>query len=152
MGDFGNGYSLKDKNKAKTEHGIGKSVKSQSQSQQVKDEAETKEILSGQPTKYALEILKKYGMDSSDPVDTPMVDMTKLDEELQGTPVDATRYRGMIGSLINYRAFGKTRRKGRVLKHKRRVCESRLILTSICRILLEEYVVSKDFEELKAIA
>ncbi|GJT10853.1 retrovirus-related pol polyprotein from transposon TNT 1-94 [Tanacetum coccineum] len=41
-------------------------------------------------TKYALEILKKYGMDSSDPVDTPMVDRTKLDEDLQGTPVDAT--------------------------------------------------------------
>ncbi|GJZ11007.1 retrovirus-related pol polyprotein from transposon TNT 1-94 [Tanacetum coccineum] len=37
---------------------------------------------------------------SSDPVDTLMVDRTKLDEDLQGTPVDATRYRGMIGSLI----------------------------------------------------
>ncbi|GJY89328.1 retrovirus-related pol polyprotein from transposon TNT 1-94 [Tanacetum coccineum] len=34
-------------------------------------------------TKYALEILKKYGMDSSDSVDTPMVDITKLDEDLQ---------------------------------------------------------------------
>ncbi|GJT24467.1 hypothetical protein Tco_0894404 [Tanacetum coccineum] len=29
-----------------------------------------------------------------------MVDWTKLDEDLQGTPVDATRYQGMIGSLI----------------------------------------------------
>ncbi|GKG17821.1 hypothetical protein Tco_0372119, partial [Tanacetum coccineum] len=29
-----------------------------------------------------------------------MVDQTKLDEDLQGTPVDATRYRGMIGSLM----------------------------------------------------
>ncbi|GKF87158.1 hypothetical protein Tco_0258035, partial [Tanacetum coccineum] len=51
----GNRYSLKDKNKAKTdkiEHENGKSVKSQkvkSQSQQVNDEAETKEILSGHP-------------------------------------------------------------------------------------------------------
>ncbi|GJT59318.1 retrovirus-related pol polyprotein from transposon TNT 1-94 [Tanacetum coccineum] len=34
--------------------------------------------------KYALEILNKYGMDSSDSVDTPMVDRTKLDEDLQG--------------------------------------------------------------------
>ncbi|GJZ89721.1 retrovirus-related pol polyprotein from transposon TNT 1-94 [Tanacetum coccineum] len=33
-------------------------------------------------TKYALEILKKYGMDSSDSVDTPMVDRTKLDKDL----------------------------------------------------------------------
>ncbi|GKD41387.1 hypothetical protein Tco_1261594 [Tanacetum coccineum] len=32
----GNGYSLKDKNEAKTEHENGKSVKSQSQSQKVK--------------------------------------------------------------------------------------------------------------------
>ncbi|GJS56620.1 putative ribonuclease H-like domain-containing protein [Tanacetum coccineum] len=51
-------------------------------------------------TKYALEILKKYGMDSSDPVDTPMVDRTKQDEDLQGTPVDASRYRCMIVSLM----------------------------------------------------
>ncbi|GJV94305.1 retrovirus-related pol polyprotein from transposon TNT 1-94 [Tanacetum coccineum] len=35
-------------------------------------------------TKYALETLKKYGMDICDLVDTPMVDQTKLDEDLQG--------------------------------------------------------------------
>ncbi|GJR23923.1 retrovirus-related pol polyprotein from transposon TNT 1-94 [Tanacetum coccineum] len=34
-----------------------------------------------------------------DSVDTPMVEKNKLDEDLQGTPVDATLYRGMIGSL-----------------------------------------------------
>ncbi|GKE99041.1 retrovirus-related pol polyprotein from transposon TNT 1-94 [Tanacetum coccineum] len=49
---------------------------------------------------YALEIIKKYGMLSSDPVDTPMVDKTKLDKDLQGKPVDHTHYRGMIGSLM----------------------------------------------------
>ncbi|GJZ60279.1 retrovirus-related pol polyprotein from transposon TNT 1-94 [Tanacetum coccineum] len=37
---------------------------------------------------------------SSDSVDTPMVDRTKLDEDLQGIPVDPTRYRGMAGSLM----------------------------------------------------
>ncbi|GKC12176.1 hypothetical protein Tco_1008958 [Tanacetum coccineum] len=47
-----------------------------------------------------LEILKKYGMDSSDSVDTPMVDRTKVDEDLQGKTVDPTHYRGMIGSLM----------------------------------------------------
>ncbi|GJU63338.1 retrovirus-related pol polyprotein from transposon TNT 1-94 [Tanacetum coccineum] len=40
--------------------------------------------------KYALEILKKYGMDLTDPVDTPMVDRLKLDEDLKGIPVDQT--------------------------------------------------------------
>ncbi|GJR60871.1 retrovirus-related pol polyprotein from transposon TNT 1-94 [Tanacetum coccineum] len=52
------------------------------------------------PDKYALEILKKYGMDSSDSVNTPMVDKTKLDEDLQGKTVDPTHYRGMIGSFM----------------------------------------------------
>ncbi|GKD32418.1 retrovirus-related pol polyprotein from transposon TNT 1-94 [Tanacetum coccineum] len=50
--------------------------------------------------KYALETLKKYGMDLSDPVDTPMVDRLKLDEDLLGIPVDQTRFRGMVGSLM----------------------------------------------------
>ncbi|GJU76420.1 retrovirus-related pol polyprotein from transposon TNT 1-94 [Tanacetum coccineum] len=43
---------------------------------------------------YAFEIIKKYGMLSSDPVDTPMVEKSKLDEDLQGKPVDPTHYRG----------------------------------------------------------
>ncbi|GJW96933.1 retrovirus-related pol polyprotein from transposon TNT 1-94 [Tanacetum coccineum] len=40
--------------------------------------------------KYALETLKKYGIDLSDPVNTPMVDRLKLDEDLMGIPVDQT--------------------------------------------------------------
>ncbi|GJU09919.1 retrovirus-related pol polyprotein from transposon TNT 1-94 [Tanacetum coccineum] len=54
--------------------------------------------------KYALETLKKYGMDLSDPVDTPMVDRLKLDEDLMGIPVDQTRFRGMVGSLMHLTA------------------------------------------------
>ncbi|GJT02666.1 retrovirus-related pol polyprotein from transposon TNT 1-94 [Tanacetum coccineum] len=50
--------------------------------------------------KYALKTLKKYGMDLSDPVDTPMVDRLKLDEDLMGIPVDQTRFRGKVGSLM----------------------------------------------------
>ncbi|GKA61206.1 retrovirus-related pol polyprotein from transposon TNT 1-94 [Tanacetum coccineum] len=51
-------------------------------------------------SKYALEIIKKYGMESSDPVDTPMVEKSKLDADPQGKEVDPTRYRKMIGSLM----------------------------------------------------
>ncbi|GKC70547.1 retrovirus-related pol polyprotein from transposon TNT 1-94 [Tanacetum coccineum] len=51
-------------------------------------------------SKYASEIIKKYDLLTSDYVDTPMVEKNKLDEDLQGTPVDATLYRGMIGSLM----------------------------------------------------
>ncbi|GJU73398.1 retrovirus-related pol polyprotein from transposon TNT 1-94 [Tanacetum coccineum] len=45
---------------------------------------------------YALEIIKKYGMLSIDPVDTPMVDKRKLDKDLKGKPVDPTHYHWMI--------------------------------------------------------
>ncbi|GJZ65286.1 retrovirus-related pol polyprotein from transposon TNT 1-94 [Tanacetum coccineum] len=51
-------------------------------------------------SKYALEIIKKYGMESCDPVDTPMVEKSKLDADLQGKEVDPTRYCGMIGSFM----------------------------------------------------
>ncbi|GKB15801.1 retrovirus-related pol polyprotein from transposon TNT 1-94 [Tanacetum coccineum] len=51
-------------------------------------------------SRYTQEILIKYGMDTSDPVDIPMVDRLKLDEDPLGIPVDPTRYRGMIGSLM----------------------------------------------------
>ncbi|GJX56390.1 retrovirus-related pol polyprotein from transposon TNT 1-94 [Tanacetum coccineum] len=51
-------------------------------------------------SKYASEIIKKYGLLASDSVDTPMVEKNKLDEDLQGTPVDATLYRDMNGSLM----------------------------------------------------
>ncbi|GKB33212.1 retrovirus-related pol polyprotein from transposon TNT 1-94 [Tanacetum coccineum] len=48
-------------------------------------------------SKYASEIVKKYGLHTTDSVDTPMIENKKLDEDLQGEPVDATLYRGMIG-------------------------------------------------------
>ncbi|GJX01928.1 retrovirus-related pol polyprotein from transposon TNT 1-94 [Tanacetum coccineum] len=51
-------------------------------------------------SKYANEILKKFDIHKSDPVDTPMVDRTKLDEDLSGIPIDLTRYRGMVGCLM----------------------------------------------------
>ncbi|GJV46955.1 hypothetical protein Tco_1437167 [Tanacetum coccineum] len=39
-------------------------------------------------------------MESSDPVDTPMVEKSKLDEDSQGKAVDPTHYRGMVGTLM----------------------------------------------------
>ncbi|GJW96059.1 hypothetical protein Tco_0177867 [Tanacetum coccineum] len=39
-------------------------------------------------------------MESNDPVDTPMVEKSKLDEDPQGKVVDPTHYRGMIGTLM----------------------------------------------------
>ncbi|GKE41708.1 retrovirus-related pol polyprotein from transposon TNT 1-94 [Tanacetum coccineum] len=51
-------------------------------------------------SKYALESLNKYGMESSNPVDTSMVEKSKLDVDTQGKAVDPTHYRRMIGTLI----------------------------------------------------
>nr|GFB03300.1 hypothetical protein [Tanacetum cinerariifolium] len=51
-------------------------------------------------SKYMLEILKKYGMESCDPVGTPMEIKDKLDLDQNGTSVDATKYRSMIGALM----------------------------------------------------
>nr|GEV17142.1 uncharacterized mitochondrial protein AtMg00810-like [Tanacetum cinerariifolium] len=51
-------------------------------------------------SKYASEIVKKYGMLSSDSVDTPLVEKSKLNEDLQWKPVDATLYCGMIESSM----------------------------------------------------
>ncbi|GJQ89074.1 putative ribonuclease H-like domain-containing protein [Tanacetum coccineum] len=51
-------------------------------------------------SKYALESLKKYGFDSCDPLDTPMVEKFKLDEDKEGKAVDPLHYRGMIDTLL----------------------------------------------------
>nr|GFB03706.1 retrovirus-related Pol polyprotein from transposon TNT 1-94 [Tanacetum cinerariifolium] len=51
-------------------------------------------------SKYVLEILKKYGMESCDPVGTPIEIKDKLDLDQNGTLVDATKYRSMIGALM----------------------------------------------------
>nr|GEV81431.1 hypothetical protein [Tanacetum cinerariifolium] len=52
------------------------------------------------PSNYVLEILKKYGMESCDPVGTPMEIKDKLDLDQNGTLVDATKYHSMIGALM----------------------------------------------------
>ncbi|GJU02497.1 retrovirus-related pol polyprotein from transposon TNT 1-94 [Tanacetum coccineum] len=51
-------------------------------------------------SKYALESLKKYDFDSCDPVDTPMVEKSKLNEDKEGKAIDPSHYRDMIGTLL----------------------------------------------------
>ncbi|GJR55219.1 hypothetical protein Tco_1405740 [Tanacetum coccineum] len=53
-------------------------------------------------SKYALESLKKYGFDSCDLVDTPMVEKSKLDEDKEGKAVDPSHYRGTIHQGLWY--------------------------------------------------
>ncbi|GJS52458.1 retrovirus-related pol polyprotein from transposon TNT 1-94 [Tanacetum coccineum] len=49
---------------------------------------------------YALEILKKHGMEKCNIVGTPMATKPKLDVDLSGKLVDQTNYRSKIGSLM----------------------------------------------------
>nr|GEW16018.1 hypothetical protein [Tanacetum cinerariifolium] len=55
---------------------------------------------------YALEMLKKYGLDQCDVVDIPMVKRSKIDEDPIGTLVDPTRYRSKAYRITPY--CGKT--------------------------------------------
>nr|GEV22969.1 hypothetical protein [Tanacetum cinerariifolium] len=43
-------------------------------------------------SKYALETLNKYGFESCDPIDTPMVEKSKLDDDKEAKAVDPSHY------------------------------------------------------------
>ncbi|GKB96579.1 hypothetical protein Tco_0982716 [Tanacetum coccineum] len=45
-------------------------------------------------------MLKKFGLDESKPMKTPMSSDTKLTKDEKCESVDSTKYRGMIGSLL----------------------------------------------------
>ncbi|GJT01807.1 hypothetical protein Tco_0822976 [Tanacetum coccineum] len=53
-------------------------------------------------SKYALQSLKKYGFDSCDPVDTLMVEKSKLDEDKEGKAVDPSHYHGIVNQELWY--------------------------------------------------
>ena len=50
--------------------------------------------------KYVKELLKKFGMESSKEIGTPMNPTCKLDKDEEGKSIDQKLYRGMIGSLL----------------------------------------------------
>ena len=50
--------------------------------------------------KYIKELLKKFGVDSSKPIDTPISPSTKLVTDDGSPSVEEKLYRGMIGSLL----------------------------------------------------
>ena len=50
--------------------------------------------------KYAVEILKRFGMMDSKPITTPMASNLKILSDASSEMVDATMYRQMIGSLM----------------------------------------------------
>jgi len=50
--------------------------------------------------KYIKELLKKFSMDSSKPIDTPISPSTKLVMDDGSSSIEERTYRGMIGSLL----------------------------------------------------
>ncbi|XP_070022817.1 uncharacterized protein [Nicotiana sylvestris] len=51
-------------------------------------------------TKYTKELIQKFGMSNAKSISTPISPSTNLDKDGHGIPVDETKYRGMIGSLL----------------------------------------------------
>ncbi|KAJ1694127.1 hypothetical protein LUZ63_010825 [Rhynchospora breviuscula] len=51
-------------------------------------------------TKYAKELIKKFGVEDSKSLDTPMGKSANIDADEKGKPMDITLYRGIIGSLL----------------------------------------------------
>nr|GEW99621.1 Gag-Pol polyprotein [Tanacetum cinerariifolium] len=49
---------------------------------------------------YGLKQAPRAWMESCDPINTPMVDQLKLDEDPLGIPVDQTQFHSMVGSLM----------------------------------------------------
>ncbi|GJU67357.1 copia protein [Tanacetum coccineum] len=52
-------------------------------------------------SKYVKEMLKKFGLEDSKPIKTPMASETKLTRDEDGEPIDDTKYRGMIGDYVD---------------------------------------------------
>ncbi|GKA45030.1 retrovirus-related pol polyprotein from transposon TNT 1-94 [Tanacetum coccineum] len=59
-------------------------------------------------SKYALEMLKKFGLEQCDAVDIPMLETSILDEDLNGTPVYHTRYQKKVIKEVIELYFVKT--------------------------------------------
>ena len=50
--------------------------------------------------KYVKELLKRFGMESAKPIDTPISPSTRLEMDDGSPSVEDKYYRGMIGSLL----------------------------------------------------
>src|ERR1051325_9220709 len=50
--------------------------------------------------KYCRELLKRFGMNDSKSINTPMATNENLDKDEHGKSVDVKKYRGMIGSFL----------------------------------------------------
>ena len=55
-------------------------------------------------SKYAKNLVKKFGLESASPVRTPMSPNIKLTVDLLGKSIDSYLYRSMIGSLLYFTA------------------------------------------------
>ncbi|XP_050895660.1 uncharacterized mitochondrial protein AtMg00810-like [Lathyrus oleraceus] len=61
---------------------------------------QTKEGILINQSKYFKELLKGFDMDACKDIATPMGSGIYLDQDESETPIDITKYRGMIGSLL----------------------------------------------------
>nr|GEW50368.1 retrovirus-related Pol polyprotein from transposon TNT 1-94 [Tanacetum cinerariifolium] len=98
-------------------------------------------------SKYALESLKKYGFESCDPVDTPMVEKSKLDEDKEGKSVDPSHYHAFAD--VDHAGCQDTRRStsGKLVIKKAKECCNIQEMLHICPRLPHRPFVEPPFED-----
>nr|GEX02443.1 retrovirus-related Pol polyprotein from transposon TNT 1-94 [Tanacetum cinerariifolium] len=82
---------------------------------------------------------RKYGMESCDPVGTPMEIKDKLDLDQNGTPVDETKYRSMIAIAVSCNPVQHSRTKHIIVRYH-------FIKEHVEKGTIELYFVKTDYQ------
>nr|GFA58235.1 retrovirus-related Pol polyprotein from transposon TNT 1-94 [Tanacetum cinerariifolium] len=100
-------------------------------------------------SKYALESLKKYGFESCDPVDSLMVEKSKLDEDKEGKAIDPSHYHGMISTLLYLTASRPDLQFAICMcaRYQARPTEKHMRIMLVAKILTEVHLVVCNFWE-----
>ncbi|GKA57020.1 retrovirus-related pol polyprotein from transposon TNT 1-94 [Tanacetum coccineum] len=69
-------------------------------------------------SKYVKEMLKKFGLEDTKPIKTPMASKTKLTRDEDGEPTNDTKYRGMIGTGVETNVYADSDHAGDYVKFK----------------------------------
>nr|GEW42974.1 hypothetical protein [Tanacetum cinerariifolium] len=102
-------------------------------------------------SKYTLESLKKYIMESCDLVDTLMVEKSRLGEDTHGKAIDLTHYRGMVGTLM-YLTSSRPNLEPSIGDADHAGCQDTKCSTSENMQLLGDRLVSRSSKRQKSVA
>ncbi|GJS31606.1 retrovirus-related pol polyprotein from transposon TNT 1-94 [Tanacetum coccineum] len=95
-------------------------------------------------SKYIKEMLKKFGLEDSKPMKTPMSSDTKLTKDEECESVDSTKYRGMIG-MVDNTLFTKKKSSNLIIVQ---IYVDDIIFGSTCQDMCDEFakIMHDEFE------